>query len=118
MTDYKMVLLVRTDLKMSKGKIAAQCGHAVTHLVLTAPENHSYWFREWYISGMKKVALRVTGHDEILKYKVRANELGLPSVKIIDAGYTQIPPGSLTVVGIGPAPEELIDLITKDLKLL
>jgi len=67
---------------------------------------------------MKKVALRVTGKDKLLDYYKEAVKSDLPVTIIADAGYTQIPPGSLTVVGIGPAPEEIIDLITKDLKLL
>ena len=41
-----------------------------------------------------------------------------PPSALKDMGLTQIPPGTITCIGIGPGPTELIDKVTRHLKLL
>lgn len=48
----------------------------------------------------------------------QAKQLGLTAEVVADAGRTQIESGSLTVLGIGPAPKNLVDRVTGGLKLL
>ena len=111
--DLKQVIVVRADLKMGKGKIAAQAAHAA----VSAADKSSYK-ADWLHQGQKKTVVKVTGEKELLSILREARDSGLPTALIEDAGHTQVEPGTKTAVGIGPAPEEEIDKITGKLKLL
>jgi len=117
MGNIKQVIVVRTDLEMGKGKIAAQVGHACVlgaeHVRISHPE----WYNEWW-GRQEKVVLKVSGIKELQEVKRHAIDLNLPSSEVTDARHTQIAPGTTTCISIGPAPENLIDKITGDLKLL
>lgn len=115
---YKMVLVVRTDLKMTSGKIAAQCCHAAVALYADQSERKTEALARWLDQGQAKVALKVPSYDEMLALQARAAAAGLPNEVIHDAGRTQIAAGSATVLGIGPALASAIDAITGHLKLL
>ena len=114
----KQVIVVRKDLNMGTGKIAAQVGHACVlgaeHVRKSRPE----WYKEWELSGQEKVVVKVTSLDELEKIKRHAISLDLPWSEVTDAGHTQIAPGTVTCISIGPAPEDKVDKVTKDLKLL
>ncbi|KAF1924710.1 peptidyl-tRNA hydrolase [Didymella exigua CBS 183.55] len=118
--ECKMVLVVRTDLGMTKGKIGAQCGHATLacykHFLRHAPD--SIILKRWERMGQAKVALQVKGEEELEILQATAVSLGLVAHIIHDAGRTQIASGSATVLGIGPAPKGVIDQVTGHLKLL
>ena len=115
---YKQVILVRTDLKMGKGKLAVQVAHAAVTAALDAQKTKPDWFRNWIGEGQKKVAVKVSSEKELREYYQAALDLGFPASIIQDAGYTQLEPGTTTAVGIGPCPEEKLDELTKELKLL
>jgi PTH2 family peptidyl-tRNA hydrolase len=112
---YKQVIVVRKDLKMDKGKIAAQVAHASLEAYKKADPRKVI---EWEAEGMKKVVVGVKGIKELMEIKDKVKRLKLPFSVIRDSGRTQLKPGTVTVLGIGPAEEEKIDRITKDLKLL
>ncbi|KAF2847118.1 mitochondrial peptidyl-tRNA hydrolase-like protein Pth2 [Plenodomus tracheiphilus IPT5] len=118
--ECKMVLVVRTDLGMTKGKIGAQCGHAVLacykHFLRNAP--NSPIMKRWEYMGQAKVALQVKSEGELELLQAQALSLGLVAHIIHDAGRTQIASGSATVLGIGPGPKGVIDQVTGHLKLL
>ena len=116
--DVKFVCLVNNELKMGKGKIAAQVGHASVKAALLASEKYPAEMQAWLSSGQQKVVLKVQNTSELEKIIESAQELNLPTCIIRDAGKTQIPPNSLTVGGIGPALSEEIDKLTNNLKLL
>jgi len=116
--DYKMVILSRKDLKLSKGKLAAQVAHAAVNCSNTARQGHADWYESWINEGQKKVVLEVCDRQEMFRYYLLAKEKGLPCCTVRDAGMTEIPHGTITVVGIGPAPDNVIDNITGELKLL
>lgn len=115
MKDYKQAILIRKDLKMSKGKMSAQAAHASTDALL---KSHKDDIQKWKDQGMKKVILGVDSKEEILKLKIHAQDAGLVAVIIADAGRTELAPGTVTAVGIGPDVEEKIDRITGHLKLI
>ncbi|KAI5370193.1 putative peptidyl-tRNA hydrolase, PTH2, peptidyl-tRNA hydrolase II domain superfamily [Septoria linicola] len=118
--ECKLVLVVRTDLGMTKGKMAAQCGHATLacyKAFLRSDPNHEL-LKRWESLGQAKVALKVDSEDEMLMMQATAVSLGLCAQVIHDAGRTQIASGSATVLGIGPAPKGKIDEVTGHLKLL
>jgi peptidyl-tRNA hydrolase, PTH2 family len=111
--EHKQALVIRCDLGMGKGKIASQASHAA----LIAADKSEYK-NEWVSQGQKKTVLKVSGERELIEIFQYAKDMGLPVSLVEDAGHTQIPPGTKTAVGIGPAPEGDIDKITGGLKLL
>jgi PTH2 family peptidyl-tRNA hydrolase len=116
--EYKQVIVFRMDLQMSKGKIAAQAGHAAVSAAQDAFVHHKKWWEAWLYEGQKKVAVKVPSEKELGELEKGADELGLPHALIIDRGLTEIPEGSVTCLGIGPAPSAMIDRLTGKLKLL
>lgn len=114
----KLILIINNGLKMGKGKIAAQAGHASVQATLKAGEKNPLALQAWLSSGQKKVCLRGDDADHLLALEKQAKEAGLLTSKIHDAGHTQIPSGSLTVLAIGPCQDELLEKITGTLKLL
>ncbi|KAI8922510.1 peptidyl-tRNA hydrolase [Powellomyces hirtus] len=113
-----MVLVVRTDLGMGKGKMAAQCCHAAVAAISTARRRTPAVLRRYTRYGAAKVALKCGSEEELLDLHSKARAAGLVAEYIEDAGRTQIPEGSRTVLAIGPAPIADVDSITGHLKLL
>ena len=113
--EYKQVILVRQDLKLPKGKLSSQVAHASVEALL---KSHKDDIKKWKDHGMKKVVLKVKDKKELFKYKQLAEDLGLVSAIITDAGKTVIEPGTITCLGIGPDKEEKIDEVTGELKML
>ncbi|MEM3422593.1 MAG: peptidyl-tRNA hydrolase Pth2 [Candidatus Bilamarchaeaceae archaeon] len=115
---YKQVIVVRSDLEMGKGKIAAQSSHAslisYEKVKKTNPEVAEEWIRE----GQKKVVLKVKGEEELLRYFDIAKKNGIPCELVRDAGHTQIEPGTITCFAAGPWDEKKLDEIFGELKLL
>ena len=116
--DFKQVIIVRRDLKMGTGKIAAQVAHAAVMGGERVRALQKEWFNSWFRAGQAKVVVKVNNIEELMNVKMRAQEMNLPVVQVQDSGLTQIPSGTITCIGIGPAPSELIDKVTFELKLL
>ncbi|KAF8660261.1 hypothetical protein HU200_057827 [Digitaria exilis] len=115
--DFKMVLVARNDLKMGKGKIAAQCSHATLGLFKKLQQRAPKSLRRWERCGQVKVVVKIESEEDMLVLQGRAKSLNLPTHITIDAGRTQIAPNSRTVMAIlGPA--DMVDDVTGGLKLL
>ncbi|CAD6491236.1 MAG: Peptidyl-tRNA hydrolase [Candidatus Argoarchaeum ethanivorans] len=115
MSEYKQSIIIRDDLKLSRGKLAAQVAHAaVTASDLAGIDAAG----EWKMGGQKKIVLRVPDLNDLIELQEAAKQEHIPTALIVDAGHTEIPAGTITALGIGPAPEEKIDKITKNLKLV
>ncbi|XP_078429509.1 putative peptidyl-tRNA hydrolase 2 isoform X2 [Wolffia australiana] len=93
--DFKMVLVVRNDLKMGKGKIAAQCSHATLGLFKKLNRRAPKALARWELCGQVKVVLKIESDEELLVLKARAKSLKLPTHITIDAGRTQIAPSRI-----------------------
>jgi len=115
---YKQVIVSRRDLKLSKGKFAVQVAHGAVTAALKAQKEKSEWFKAWFHEGQKKVVVKAENERELFELKARAEGFGIPTALIRDAGLTEIPPGTITVLAVGPAPEELVDKVTGHLKLV
>jgi PTH2 family peptidyl-tRNA hydrolase len=116
---HKVVMVVRTDLGMGKGKIAAQCAHAAVMCYQKALVTHERDLEIWEATGCTKICLKCDDGEEGLEaLKKLAKERGLVAALVHDAGHTQVAAGSATVLGIGPAPSEVLGEITGKLKLL
>ncbi len=113
--NYKQVILVRKDLKLPKGKLAAQVAHACVEAVHRSNKDI---VKNWRAEGMKKVVLDVADLKELFRYKQQAEGEGLITAVITDAGHTVVAPGTTTCMAIGPDNEEAIDRITGKLKIL
>lgn len=111
----KLVIVMRTDLKMGKGKIAAQACHACLGCYKKADKEI---IKKWEADGQKKVVLKVSSEQELIELYTATKQTNLSCSLITDAGHTQIEPNTKTCLGIGPGTDEEIDNITGDLKLL
>ncbi len=115
MKEVKQVIVVRDDLKISRGKLAVQVAHAS----IIGYENADREIAEvWKKQGQKKIVLRVESLDELMKIKEKAEKMGLPTGVVVDSGLTEIPPNTVTAIVIGPDYAEKIDKITGSLQLL
>lgn len=115
MTEYKQCIITRDDLKLSRGKLAVQVAHAaVTASDFADKDVKDAWIRD----GQKKIVLRAATLKDLFFLKEMARREGLSTALITDAGLTEVPPGTITVLGIGPAPVEKLDKIAGKLKLL
>lgn len=110
----KQVILVRNDVNMSTGKLAAQCCHAS---VSAALESKKKSLQEWAGGGQKKIILQAT-FEEMVDAKKKCDKAKIISYLVSDAGLTELEPGTMTALGIGPDDEKKIDRITGSLKLL
>jgi len=112
---YKLAILIRQDLKMPKGKLAVQYGHAVADAVIGSSKKT---IEEWRKEGMPKIALKVDDLKELKSYQEKAKKEKLKTYRIKDAGKTFFSKPTITCLAIGPDKEEKIDKITSKLKLL
>ncbi|XP_043724974.1 peptidyl-tRNA hydrolase 2, mitochondrial-like [Telopea speciosissima] len=115
--DFKMVLVVRSDLKMGKRKIGTQCSHATLGLYKKLLRKAPKALNRWEMCGQVKVVLKIENEEELLVLQKRAKSLKLPIHIIVDAGRTQIAPNSRTVMAI-LGPVDVVDDVIGGLKLL
>ncbi len=111
----KQVIIVNNELKLPKGKLAAQVAHAAVGAYLDASQADQ---QAWLDEGMPKVVLRGENVAELLKLLETAEEKGIAASLIEDAGRTVVPEGTITCLGLGPAEDDVIDELTGELKLL
>ncbi|AKU06786.1 MULTISPECIES: peptidyl-tRNA hydrolase Pth2 [Haloferax] len=110
----KQAIVARADLGMGRGKLAAQVAHAS----LSAYEDtDSQTRKRWKGEGQKKVVLKANGESELFKLADKAERAGIPHAIIRDAGHTQLDPGTVTALAVGPADDESVDRVTGDLSL-
>jgi peptidyl-tRNA hydrolase, PTH2 family len=95
-----------------------QVAHAAVALSLRAERDAPRELEAWLAAGGKKIALVVPTLADLEAVDRRARARGLPTAWVEDAGLTEVPPGTRTCLGIGPAPADEIDPVTGDLPLL
>lgn len=119
-TGYEttMVLVTRNDLNLSSGKLAAQCSHATAECILKAKRQSPQILDKYLKTGARKIVCNTTNIDELKRIYGQAKDAGLICHMVRDAGHTEIPAGTVTVVGIGPGIRSSIDKITSSLPLV
>jgi len=115
---YKQTIVIRTDIHMSVGKLVSQACHASLEAALKAMKAHPDVFEAWLREGAKKVVLRVESLEDLLNLREEADRLGIPNALIRDRGLTELPPGTITALAVGPAESSLVDRVTGRLRLL
>ena len=115
---HKLVVAVRADLDLSRGKLAVQVAHAAVMATLDAKARHRKAFSDWYDEGQKKVVVKAADLQELHLLQHRARSLGLTTALVEDAGLTELPPGTVTCLAVGPGPNEVVDQVTGHLKLV
>jgi len=111
----KQIIVMRADLNMSRGKIAAQACHASLGAYKKADDRK---LKTWELEGEKKVVLKVNSLEDLFEIYELVKVTDLPIYLVHDAGHTEIPKSTVTCLGIGPDEDEKIDKITQELKLL
>ena len=111
----KQAIVIRADIGMSIGKVAAQACHASLASAFAAPrEDISHWLEQ----GSTKIILQAPSLEALLALQERSRSIDLSHVLISDAGRTEIPQGTVTALAIGPSEDRMIDTVTGDLPLL
>ncbi|MFT4892152.1 MAG: PTH2 family peptidyl-tRNA hydrolase, partial [Halobacteriales archaeon] len=112
--DMKQAIVAREDLGMGRGKLAAQVAHAS----LMAYENADDRTRgAWKGGDQKKVVLKANGEATLFDLADGAEREGLPHAIVRDAGHTELEPGTVTALGVGPGEDDVVDRVTGDLPL-
>jgi PTH2 family peptidyl-tRNA hydrolase len=110
--------VVRADLQMGKGKLAAQSSHASLGAYKKTSKANPEIARSWEEEGQKKVVLKVASESELLEFYNKGKAAGIPCELIRDAGHTQVEAGTLTCFAAGPWDEKTLDEVFGKLKLL
>lgn len=117
--NLKQVIVIRADLAMSKGKACAQGAHASVSAVIKTQQHDRVFktdlIKKWTNEGAKKIVLKVESEKDLIKLVDLCVRAGLKHALIKDAGETELPPGTITALGIGPDEETKIDKITGSL---
>ena len=116
--EYKLAVAVRNDLKLSKGKTAVQVAHASVGCALISKKENRKWFKSWYKEGQRKIVVKAENLEMLYELKSVAEKKKLTIFLVEDAGLTEVSPGTITCLGIGPGPENLVDEVTGELPLL
>ncbi len=139
MDKPKQMIVMRRDLKMRKGKIAAQAGHACvtavlaalareqrlgqvqadeTGVVLTQDGQSATPLSEWFARGVAKVCVYVDSEEDLLEIDRKAKAAGILSALICDSGLTEFHgQPTYTCLAFEPALPEKVDPITGELPL-
>lgn len=113
-----MAIIVRSDLKLPKGKLASQCSHAAIVCYRNSEKYNSKMVQKWINEGQPKVVLKVENLEAMIILQEKASEIGIICDVIRDAGRTVVEPGTVTVMGLGPDDNTKIDEVISNLKLL
>lgn len=101
---------------MSPGKLAAQVAHAAVSAVLNNPKY--YKVQTWKEEGQPKIVLAAPNEDVLFQLRAKADEREVMTAIVYDAGKTELEPGTITCMSIGPDEDSIINKLTGNLKLL
>lgn len=117
-SELKLVLVLRSDLGISAGKAAVQAAHGAVMAAEQARRQRADDFARWVAAGQKKIAVTVPDLEALEQLGRAARARKLPTVTVQDAGLTEVAPGTVTCLAIGPAASRDVDPVTGSLPLL
>ncbi|WP_181685548.1 peptidyl-tRNA hydrolase Pth2 [Halorhabdus salina] len=110
----KQAIVARADLNMGEGKLAAQVAHASLMAYEDADRRTK---SEWKGEGQKKIVLQADGESQLFELADVAECEGIAHAIVRDAGHTELEPGTVSALAVGPAREDIVDRVTGDLSL-
>jgi PTH2 family peptidyl-tRNA hydrolase len=110
----KQAIVARADLNMGEGKLAAQVAHASLSAYEDADRRTK---NEWKGEGQKKIVLQADGESQLFELADVAEREGIAHAIVRDAGHTELEPGTVSALAVGPAREDIVDRVTGDLSL-
>lgn len=117
----KLVILARKDIHMSIGKLCAQIIHAALGVIIDLAfkdfKKFKSTIKEYIKNGSPVIVLKVGSEKDLVHYYEQAKSANLQTKLIIDAGKTELEPGTKTCIAIGPAKIKEIDNITGKLNV-
>ena len=113
-----MVLVVRGELRLTTGKVAAQVAHGAVMLAHRIERESPTRFTDWWKNGQRKIVLEARTLDQMEELDRSARARRIPTAWVEDAGLTEVPPGTRTCLALGPAQDFEIDPVTAGLPLL
>lgn len=121
--QYTQVIVVRSDIKMSKGKLAVQVAHASVGTILCNVQiddftEYSDIVHGWLKEGQRKIVVAGKDVEHLQMLQSSARSLDIPNFLVTDFGLTEFSEPTITCLGLGPCKIEHMNLITKDLPLL
>ena len=128
----KQVIVVRKDLNMSPGKMAAQVAHASLKAFKLHMKNlgkghdnieaidykENKQLLEWQNTGETKIVVGAKNHAEFDRVRINAQRADVLVAVVIDEGRTELEPQTITCMALGPAPNDVMDGITGKLQLI
>jgi len=111
----KLVIFMRTDLNMSRGKIAVQAGHATAIAMRMSTEET---IKQWFDNAQTKVVLAINSYEQLHQVKNEAVNRGLPCYVVQDIGKTEVLPDTITCLVVGPADSGRLNKFTEGFKTL
>ena len=111
----KQVIVVNRSLALPKGKLAAQVAHAAVGAFVAAGAQAQI---AWLQLGMPKIVVYAADADALVQLEEAAHRHQIPVCLVHDAGRTVIPAGTITCLGLGPAPADALDPLTGELSLV
>lgn len=120
---YRLYAVIRQDLQMTPGKIAAQTGHAYLDTYLQALSESPEVCEEYHDRHGIKIAMQVKKLHHLERIHNEAKEAGIPTALITDLGYYGVSEelqgqATVTAVGIGPAKRGQVEKILKRARVL
>src|SRR5437762_13257283 len=103
---------------MSRSRVGVEMVNASGMAAFDAKARHRKWFAEWWAEGEKKVVVKGGTLSDLHGLRTKARSMGLTTALVEDAGLTELSPGTVTCLGIGPGPNAIVDQVTGGLKLM
>jgi PTH2 family peptidyl-tRNA hydrolase len=116
--ELKMWLAVRTDIRMSRGKLATQAGHAYSWLTVTALKDAAAAMASYLAASTPKISVKAKNEQALRRIETECKAAGIPCYLVVDAGRTEFGGPTPTVIAFGPAHRSSLPKFLQGLQLL